>query len=109
MSGYSDAVEGEMEMQPETQGSVSAPEHALAMVRLSLERALGPDDAVTPAVEAQLQNALHLLRSARGDAEALGKLETASAMLQAMLVAKREHRPNLYESKRLRLRRLMLA
>ena len=89
---------------------ISAPDHAIAMAQLALEAAVRPEaGAVTPATEAQVQHALHLARSTAGDPQIVARLEAISTMIQTMSVAKLEGRPNLYASRLLRLRRLVLA
>ena len=89
---------------------ISAPDHAIAAAQLALEAAVRPEEgAVTPAIEAQVQHALHLARSAAGDPQIVVRLESISTMLQTMSVAKLEGRPNLYASRLLRLRRLVRA
>jgi hypothetical protein len=66
---------------------------------------LAPEGDVTPAIETQIQNALHALRSTSGDRELLSWFAELATSLRMLAEAKRQGRTNLYMSQLLRLRR----
>ena len=82
--------------------------HAVQMAQLALHSVLGGGDAVSPASEARIQNALYALRTSRCDRQIVEKFERVATTLCVLLQAKREGRPNLYASQLLRLRKLVL-
>jgi hypothetical protein len=76
----------------------------------AVEKALAaPDGEIRPATETQIQNALHRLRLAGGEAELLRKMEHVATTFRLMADAKRDGRVNLYMSRLLRLRRELFA
>jgi hypothetical protein len=86
----------------------AAAEHAAGMAMTALHKALAPGvEQVTAAVETQLQNALHLLRSCPEGRAQVARLEAIALHLRVLAQARRDGLPNLYASRLARLRRVV--
>jgi hypothetical protein len=72
-----------------------------------IETALRPDGAVTPATEAGVQTAIHILRASGNAPDLLGRLEATSTELHIFSMATRDGLPNLCASRRARLQRFL--
>ena len=86
-----------------------ASDDTLRRAELAVGAALRSGDAISACLETQVQNALHAARCTGCDPDLFGRLENTAAIIYAMLLAQRNGRPNLYASKLLRLKRLILA
>jgi hypothetical protein len=79
---------------------------ALMAIRKAVSSSEGD---VTPAVETQLQNSIHTLRSTSPYSEAVAALEAVAVNLRVLAKAKQEGRCNLYTSQLMRLRKQISA
>jgi hypothetical protein len=77
---------------------------AAALVRAAIAAAVERGGDATPAIEAQVQQALDLLRAGPRAGEALIRIEAISCTLARMQHARREGRVNAHASALLRLR-----
>jgi hypothetical protein len=79
---------------------------ALGRVEAARERATHPDAGVTPSMETEVQNALLVLKRSDCRPELLERVERISTSLFVMAMAQVNGRPNLYNSQRLRLKKI---
>ncbi len=79
---------------------------AIAAIESAL---LPPEGDINLATEADIQNALHALRSTSANKELISWLEAIAATIRLLAEAKRAGRTNLYMSQLLRLRRRVFA
>jgi hypothetical protein len=87
-----------------------AAEGAVRRAFLALEMAVAPaNGAVTAATETQVQTAIAMLRGVPDRAETVRRLEEAAVTLRFIVEARRQGRPNLYDSRLVRLRRAVLG
>jgi hypothetical protein len=86
-----------------------AREPEVQAVMMALHRALSGEAGFTAALEAQVQNSIHKLRSSSPYADAVKSLETVAVSLTVIAAAKRTGRCNLYDSQVTRLRKQILA
>ncbi len=84
-------------------------DQSIALAHGAIRAALRSEAGITPALETQVQNALHGARAYGCTPAGYETLESASAILASMSHAQRNGRPNLYASRRARLTRMLDA
>ena len=81
-------------------------DRALGRVEIAREKALDPEGRVTPSMETDVQNALFVLKRNGCRPDLLERVERIATSLFVMAMARVNGRPNLYDSQRLRLRKI---
>jgi hypothetical protein len=95
-------MERGMEMNP---GRSAVRERAIALMKSALAEASRRGDVVVPRAEAQVHEAVDLLRMSQADRDLLATAESVSCVMMEMSHYRRQGRINAYASKLIRVRK----